>query len=62
MEKIDIFLDQKGSSWYEFAWINQFMIMNLTKDRRPKGGDHGNRNQRPVDGRKPAQEADLWQV
>jgi len=36
--------------------------MNVIEGRRHKGGDYGNRNQRPINGRKPAQEADLRQV
>jgi hypothetical protein len=62
-EKKSLFaLDQKSSSWYGFAWISWFMIMNLIEERKHKGDDHGNQNKRPVNIRKPAQKADLWQV
>ena len=36
--------------------------MNVIEAIRPKGGENGNQTQRPVNGRKPAQEADLRQI
>jgi hypothetical protein len=43
-------LAQKGLVWYPCTWKNEFMIMNIIEETRHKGGDHGNRNQRPVNG------------
>jgi hypothetical protein len=36
--------------------------MNIFKEKIFKGGDYGNPNQKPVNGRKPAQKTDLWKV